>query len=283
MASWLFKGSQGCETRASLETRACVEAMLTTQRKKLILTRLTADGQIVAKDLALELGTSEDTIRRDLRELAREGKLQRVHGGALPASAAVGDLRAREQVSPEDKIELGRVGASMIRSNQVVILDGGTTALQVARQLAPDLHATIVTHSPTVAVEAAKHRYVDIIMLGGRLFRHSMVNVGATVIDAASRLRADIYFMGVTGVHPEAGLSTGDAEEAAVKRALHERAAETIVLASAEKLMAASPFLVTSLTEISLLVVPLKTPNSIVRALRAGGTQLRRAQGPTRP
>ena len=257
--------------------------MLTTQRKKLILTRLTADGQIVAKDLALELGTSEDTIRRDLRELAREGKLQRVHGGALPASAAVGDLRAREQVSPEDKIELGRVGASMIRSNQVVILDGGTTALQVARQLAPDLHATIVTHSPTVAVEAAKHPYVDIIMLGGRLFRHSMVNVGATVIDAASRLRADIYFMGVTGVHPEAGLSTGDAEEAAVKRALHERAAETIVLASAEKLMAASPFLVTSLTEISLLVVPLKTPNSIVRALRAGGTQLRRAQGPTRP
>jgi len=257
--------------------------MLTTLRKKLILTRLTADGQIVAKDLALELGTSEDTIRRDLRELAREGKLQRVHGGALPASAAVGDLRAREQVSPEDKIGLGRAGASMIRSNQVVILDGGTTALQVARQLAPDLHATIVTHSPTVAVEAAKHRCVDIIMLGGRLFRHSMVNVGATVIDAASRLRADIYFMGVTGVHPEAGLSTGDAEEAAVKRALHERAAETIVLASAEKLMAASPFLVTSLTEISLLVVPLKTPNSIVRALRAGGTQVRRAQGPTRP
>jgi DeoR/GlpR family transcriptional regulator of sugar metabolism len=260
----------------------CVEAMLTTQRKKLILTRLTDDGQIVAKDLALELGTSEDTIRRDLRELAREGKLQRVHGGALPASAAVGDLRAREQVSPKDKIELGRVGASMIRSNQVVILDGGTTALQVARQLAPDLHATVVTHSPTVAVEAAKHPYVDIIMLGGRLFRHSMVNVGATVIDAASRLRADIYFMGVTGVHPEAGLSTGDAEEAAVKRALHERAADTIVLASAEKLMAASPFLVTSLTEISLLVVPHKTPSGIVRALRAGGTQVRRAQKPPR-
>jgi len=252
--------------------------MLTSHRKRLILTRLTADGQIVAKDLALELGTSEDTIRRDLRELARDGKLQRVHGGALPASAAVGDLRVREQVSPKDKIELGSIGASMIRPNQVVILDGGTTALQVARQLAPNLRATIVTHSPTVAVEAAKHPYVDIIMLGGRLFRHSMVNVGAAVIDAASRLRADIYFMGVTGVHPDAGLSTGDAEEAAVKCALHERAAETVVLASAEKLMAASPFLVTSLTEISLLVVPSKTPDRIVRALRAGGVKVQRAQ-----
>jgi DeoR/GlpR family transcriptional regulator of sugar metabolism len=256
--------------------------MLTTQRKKLILIRLAADGQIVAKDLALELGTSEDTIRRDLRELAHDGKLQRVHGGALPASAAVGDLRVREQVSPKDKIELGRTGASMIRPNQVVILDGGTTALQVARQLAPDLRATIVTHSPTVAVEAAKHPCVDIIMLGGRLFRHSMVNVGAAVIDAASRLRADIYFMGVTGVHPDAGLSTGDAEEAAVKRALHERAAETVVLASAEKLMAASPFLVTSFAEISLLVVPPKTPNGVVRALRAGGTKVQRAQSAPR-
>jgi DeoR/GlpR family transcriptional regulator of sugar metabolism len=102
-------------------------------------------------------------------------------------------------------------------------------------------------------------------MLGGRLFRHSMFNVGAAVIDAASRLRADIYFMGVTGVHPDAGLSTGDAEEAAVKRALHERAAETVVLASAEKLMAASPFLVAAFAELGLLVVP-QTLTGIVRA-----------------
>src|SRR5580658_3335146 len=229
--------------------------MLTAQRKKLILSRLAAEGQIVAKDLAQELGTSEDTIRRDLRELAQDGKLQRVHGGALPASAAVGDLKVREQVSPRDKIELGRAGAAMIQPKQVVILDGGTTALQVASHLSPDLRATIVTHSPTVAVQASKHPYVDIIMLGGRLFRHSMVNMGAALIDAASRLRADIYFMGVTGVHPEAGLSTGDAEEAAVKQALHHRAAETVVLASSEKLLAASAFVVAPLSDISLLMV----------------------------
>ena len=252
--------------------------MLTAQRKKLILSRLAAEGQIVAKDLARELGTSEDTIRRDLRELAQSGKLQRVHGGALPASAAVADLKAREQVSSMDKIELGRAGAAMIHPKQVVMLDGGTTALQVACHLAPDLRATIVTHSPTVALEAAKHPYVDIIMLGGRLFRHSMVNVGAALVDAASRLRADLYFMGVTGVHPKEGLTTGDAEEAAVKRALHERTAETIVLASAEKLMAASPFLVTPLQEITLLVVPQKTPDRIVRTLRAADVKVERTK-----
>jgi DeoR/GlpR family transcriptional regulator of sugar metabolism len=249
--------------------------MLTTQRKKLLLARLAAEGQLVAKALALELGTSEDTIRRDLRELAAEGLLQRVHGGALPASAAMGDLAVREQVSTADKVALGRFGASLVKPGQVVILDGGTTALQVARHLAPGLRATIVTHSPTVAVELAQHAGIEILMLGGRLFRHSMVNVGAAVIDAASRLRADLFFLGVTGIHPDAGLSTGDAEEAAVKRALHERAAETVVLASPEKLMTASPFVVAPRAAASLLVVARGTPARVTRALRAGGVEVR--------
>jgi len=251
--------------------------MLPIQRTKLILSRLAADGQLVAKELAQELGTSEDTIRRDLRELAGLGQLQRVHGGALPASTAVADLQARQRISPADKIALGRAGAAMIQNGQVVILDGGTTAIQLARHLPSSLRATIVTHSPNVAVELAAHPRIEIIVLGGRLFRHSMVNVGASVIDAASRLRADLYFMGVTGVHPQAGLSTGDAEEAAVKRALHERAAQTVVLASSEKLLAASPFVVTPLQALSLLVVPHKTSDRVVRTLRAGGVKLQHA------
>jgi len=251
--------------------------MLTAQRKQLILSRLSSDRQVIAKDLANEWGISEDTIRRDLRELAAAGKLQRVHGGALPSSEAVGDLRVREQVSVDDKLALGRAGAALIHPGQVVILDGGTTSIQVARHLAPDLRATVVTHSPNVAVEVARHPHVEIIMLGGRLFRHSMVNVGAAVIDAASRLRADLYLMGVTGVHPEAGLSTGDAEESAVKRALHERAAETVVLASAEKLLAASAFVIAPLAELSLLVVPAGTPAKAVTALRGGRVKVVRA------
>jgi len=153
-------------------------------------------------------------------------------------------------------------------------VNGGTTALQVARHLAPGLRATVVTHSPTVAVELAPHAGIEVLMLGGRLFRHSMVNVGADVIAAASRLRADLFFLGVTGVHPDAGLSTGDAEEAAVKRALHERAAETVVLASPEKLMAASPFVIAPLAAASLLAVPRATPARVTRALRAGGVRV---------
>lgn len=251
--------------------------MLTAQRKQLILSRLATHGQIVAGELALELGTSEDTIRRDLRELAQQGKLQRVHGGALPASAATGDLRVRQQVSPDEKQALGRFGAQLIKPGQVVMLDGGTTAIQVARQLPADLRATVITHSPNVAVELAVHRHVEIIVLGGRLFRHSMVNVGASVIEAAARFRADLFIMGVTGVHPEAGLSTGDAEEADVKRALHARAAETVVLASSEKLLSASAFVIAPTKALSLLVVPDGTKPKTVAALRAGGVAVQKA------
>jgi DeoR/GlpR family transcriptional regulator of sugar metabolism len=235
--------------------------MLTTHRRRLILEKLHREGQVAAKDLSQELRLSEDTIRRDLRELAQEGLLQRVHGGALPASPAVADFAGRLALSTEGKAVLGRAAARMIQPGQVVILDGGTTTLQTARHLPRDLRATVVTHSPTIALELVEHPHVEVILLGGRLFKHSVVAVGAATIEAISRIRADLYFMGVTGIHPTAGLSTGDLEEAHVKRALSTSAAETIVLASPEKLNAASAFVIAPIKEANEIVVLRDTPN----------------------
>ena len=228
--------------------------MLTTHRKQQILSLLKRNGQVIAKDVSQSMGVSEDTIRRDLRELAQEGLLQRVHGGALPASPAVADFAGRELLTPDGKVAIGRAAAKMIQPGQVVILDGGTTARQVARHIPLDLKATVVTHSPTIALELVNHPDVEVILIGGRMFKHSVVAVGAAAIEAISQVHADIYFMGVTGIHPKTGLTTGDYEEAAVKRALSHAAAETIVLASSEKLNAASPYAVVSLAEISGII-----------------------------
>src|SRR5262249_34553541 len=156
------------------------------------------------------------------------GLLQRVHGGALPASPAMADYAGRRHVSPDAKIVIGRAAARLVQPGQVVILDGGTTAVQVARHLPRDLAAKIVTHSPSVAVELADHPSIEVEIIGGRLFKHSVVAVGAIAAEAIARVRADLYFMGVTGVHPEFGLTTGDAEEAAIKRLLSQHAAETM-------------------------------------------------------
>src|SRR5262245_57648734 len=131
--------------------------MLARQRKDYLLKVLQTQGQIVARDVSQELSLSEDTIRRDLRELAAAGKLQRVHGGALPSSPAVVDFAGRQQIASDAKVAIGRAAAKMIRRGQVVILDGGTTTLQIARHLPHDLHATVVTHSPTIAVALVEH------------------------------------------------------------------------------------------------------------------------------
>jgi DeoR/GlpR family transcriptional regulator of sugar metabolism len=251
--------------------------MLTSQRKEHILHVLHRDGQIVAKTLSRELGLSEDTIRRDLRELAHEGRLQRVHGGALPASPAVVDLAGRQQLATHAKIAIGRKAAEMVQDGHVVILDGGTTSAQVARHLPPGLRATVVTHSVTIAVELVTHPAVDVVVIGGHLFKHSAVTVGAAAIEALAHVRADYYFMGVTGIHLHEGLSTGDFEEAYVKRALSERAAETIVLATADKLGVASPYVISPVTEMSGMITERDVPDSVTAPFAALGVTITRA------
>ncbi len=251
--------------------------MLTTHRKQAILAALKRDGQVIAKTLSERFGVSEDTVRRDLRELAAEGLLQRVHGGALPASPATADLAQRQQIGMAAKTAIARRAAELIQPGQVVILDGGTTMVQLARQLPPALRATVVTHSPSVAVELAGHAGVEVVLIGGRLFKHSMVAVGAAAIEAIGHVRADLYFMGVTGVHPQAGLSTGDLEEAYVKRALAARAAEVIVPASAEKLHAASAYVIAEATAAHTLVVERDTPEALIAPLAALGIGVLRA------
>ncbi len=251
--------------------------MLTSQRKQYILGVLSRDGQVIAKRISQELDLSEDTIRRDLRELAQEGLLQRVHGGALPASPAVANFAKREDIYTDAKIAIGRTAASLIKPGQVVILDGGTTAVQIARHLSPTLQATIVTHSARTAVELVEHPSVEVVLIGGRLFKHSIVSVGAAAIEAINRIRADVYFMGVTGIHPEAGLSTGDYEEAYVKYTLCQRAAETFVLASQEKLGAASPYVIAPLSEVSGLIVEASVTNEVLLPYESLGLSIIRA------
>ena len=229
--------------------------MLTEQRKNYLLEILGKTGRIVAKDASRELSLSEDTIRRDLRELAGDGRLTRVHGGALPVSPSTGNLDARRDLATDEKAKLAAAASRLIKLGQVVFMDGGTTHLALIRRLAPDLKATIITHSPSIAAALEHHPAIETILIGGRLFRHSMVALGAETLEAISRMRADLCFLGVTGVHASEGLTTGDREEAAVKRAMVERAAETVVLATEDKLGAASAFRIVNVDKISTLIV----------------------------
>jgi DeoR/GlpR family transcriptional regulator of sugar metabolism len=245
--------------------------MLTRERKDHILALLRRDQRVVAKEVASELGLSEDTIRRDLRELAAEGVLQRVHGGALPLAPAMADLKGRAALSPEGKVAIGRAAANMVRPGQVVILDGGTTTSQMARHFPADLKATVVTHSPGIAALLVDHPGIDVELIGGRLYKHSGVATGAVAAEMIGRIRADLFFMGASAIHAELGCMTGDAEEAAIKRLLVSRSGETVLLASREKLGTVAPFSIVEMGGIDTLIVEADLPEEAVAPFRRDG------------
>ena len=247
-------------------------SLLAAQRRDLLLARLASDGRLVAKDLAVELGVAEDSVRRDLRELASAGLCQRVYGGALPVSPAIADYATRTGVAIGSKQRVAEAAVRLIEPGSTVLLDGGTTALSVVRALPADLTATVVTHSPTIAAALVDHPTVDVYVLGGRLFKHSAVTCGAAAAEAAQVVYADVFLLGVTGVHPDAGLTTGDPDEASMKRTLARRAADTYVLASSEKIGAASPFTVLPLASISGIMTDALMDHSVLQELERSGT-----------
>ncbi|MFF5505680.1 DeoR/GlpR family DNA-binding transcription regulator [Streptomyces roseolus] len=248
--------------------------MLAAERREHLLALLARDGKIVAKDVAADLRLSEDTVRRDLRDLAAEGLCQRVYGGALPVSPAVVDYDARQALASDAKRKVASLAAGLVRPGGSVILDGGTTALAVARALPRDLACTVITHSPTIATALIDHPRAELFLIGGRVFKHSAVTCGAAAVEAARNVSAELCLLGVTGVHPEAGLTTADADEAAMKRALSARAADTYVLASSEKIGTASPYRVLPWESITGLITDADPEDATVGRLRALGVDV---------
>lgn len=246
--------------------------MLTSQRKSLLMDLLRRDGQIVAKSVAQQLGLSEDTIRRDLREMAAEGLLQRVHGGALPINPVLPDFTARQSIDKSGKERIGAKAASLISAGHIVFLDGGTTTAEVAHRLA--VSCTVITHSPTIATLLAERTEVDVILIGGSLYRHSMVAIGATALHEIRQIRADIYFMGVTGIHLSEGLTTGHYEEAAIKRTIAERSSETYVLATREKIDVVSPYRVLPFEASTALITAPDVPADVKATYRKAGATI---------
>ncbi|MBR0556379.1 DeoR/GlpR transcriptional regulator [Ciceribacter sp. L1K23] len=248
--------------------------MLTTQRRQHILDVLKRDGRAIAGDLARELGLSEDTIRRDMRDMAAAGLLRRVHGGALPITPELPDFSSRRSVASSEKAKLGALALSLIKPGQTIFFDGGTTTAEIARRIPRDMAITVATHSPTIAAEFEHHDKVEVILIGGRLYRHSMVSVGVEAALTIDRLRPDIFFLGVTAIHPVHGLTTGDYEEAAIKRRIMERSRETFVPVTDDKIGAVSPCLIAPVETVTGVLVDAATPVERLDGLKETGVRL---------
>jgi DeoR/GlpR family transcriptional regulator of sugar metabolism len=248
--------------------------MLTDERRTLILDRLRTQGRVLAADLTAELDVSADTIRRDLRELDDAALLRRVHGGALPRHGDASPFASRERRAPEAKVSIARRAAQSVRDGQLVVLDGGTTTLELARALPDDLRASVVTTSPPIALALAAHPGLEVTVVGGTLRPHALVTVGAAAVEALRVIRADVVFLGVCGLHPEIGVTTEDLEERHVKAAMIEGAAEVVALADHDKLGTAMPVVVAPLSAVTHLVTDADVDEQALAPYRALGIEV---------
>ncbi|MBL8119026.1 MAG: DeoR/GlpR transcriptional regulator [Anaerolineae bacterium] len=251
--------------------------MLKEERQQHILATLKEQGKVVAAEISLALDVSEDTIRRDLNELAEAGLLRRVHGGAVARAATEAAYTARSQQQPDAKSAIARAAVSLLRDGQLILLDCGTSATQLARHIPLDLRATIVTINPLALVALAEHPHLELIMLGGALHKETMAIVGVEAAAALSRLRADICFLGVNGLHPEAGITDFSYEEAHLKRIMIENAAEVVALASGDKLGAVAPFVLGPSTALTHLVTTTDVADELLTPYHQQGITILRA------
>jgi DeoR family fructose operon transcriptional repressor len=204
------------------------------ERKIQILELLKSDQRVEVTRLAQLFEVSEDTVRRDLRDLQNQGLIVKTHGGALNHVAAPKSFEKRLEHASQCKASIGKAAASLVEEGECLLIDSGTTALSVARSLQVN-KARVLTNSLEVANAISQYSNIDLIVLGGRWDPlHQLV--GPVTVDQLSRYRVDKVFLGMPGLDIKHGITVPSEEEAAVKRAMIQIGQKVIGLADHTKL-----------------------------------------------
>lgn len=230
--------------------------MLKIERHDLIMRHINLHNRVLTSDLVSLLNVSEDTIRRDLQELCDGNRLIKVHGGALSKSYQSTfddvDVYAREA-----KICIAKKAINLIKDGMVILTGGGTTIIELVKQLPDHIEATFFTISPFVAIELAKYEKIEVILIGGLFSKNSQVSYGGHVISQLAEINADLCLLGTSALHPQSGLTDTDWEINQLKKTMLQSCKKSAVLCISEKLNTAQRLKVAPLGHISYLVTEL--------------------------
>jgi DeoR/GlpR family transcriptional regulator of sugar metabolism len=250
------------------------------QRRSAIIEELARQRLVKISDLSQRFGVSEVSIRRDLERLEMLGMLKRVHGGAVvPPSAAAGLAggTAAPKVSPA-KERIGRAAAQLIRPGDRLILDSGTTVLQVARNISGDLlttgNLTIITSSLPIVHELGAWKSIHLLLLGGIYLPEWQVVVGPQTIANLANLHADKVFLGADGMTLAHGVTTANVLEAEVDRAMIKASSEVILVAESSKIGGVGLTTILPLEGVHKLITDEAAPPAFVSALRDAGMEV---------
>ena len=251
--------------------------LLLRERQGIIRKRLAEEGRVIAADLAQEFRISEDTIRRDLREMAAAGFCRRVYGGALPAAGDDDTLLKRLSDKPERKDALARATVSRFKPGMTLFIDAGTTNLAIAQAIPAGLPLTVITNAPMVAAALLDRPEVEVVMLGGRLDRKSGAVLGAKAMQEAANFHPEICVLGSCGLDLENGITAAFYEEAEFKRFVASRSRAVMVVVTNDKLSTAAPYSVVPLARLAQAVIEGDADENEAAALTAAGIETLRA------
>jgi DeoR family transcriptional regulator of aga operon len=252
--------------------------LLGEERKRKIAQIVESEGRVIVAELVKRFGLSEVTIRTDLEALASTGAVVRVHGGAIKPGETNHDspLEFKETLHHAEKARIARAAAGLIRPAQTIILDSGTTTVEIARQIRKQVikPLTIVTNALPVALELGSVKEFTVIMLGGILRPMSCSLVGPQAEREMSQMNADHLFLGVGGMDPEMGLFTPDILEAQLNATMIRVAKEVTVVADSSKFRQRSLSVIAKTELIHRVITDEGVDQAIVASLRKRGIEV---------
>lgn len=248
--------------------------MLKEERLNYILSALSQKQKVLTLKLSEDLRVSEDTIRRDLKELAEKGQLKKVHGGAIALSLNPFDYRDREVYALDQKKALAAKAVQLIKPKSVNIIDGGTSNLELVRAIPKNLEACIFTNSIPIASELADHPHMEVVFAGGKVLKKAQVTVGEEAIRTFSGLHADTCFLGVRSIHHQIGITEIDWEETQVKRVMLQAARKVVSLLIPEKIETVNPYVIGGSNKLSTLVSSLSETDQRLLPYQALGLEI---------
>lgn len=244
--------------------------MLKKERQAYILRQVSLHNSVLSADLSISINVSEDTIRRDLNELADSGKIIKVHGGALSKSFNSFYLRS-DVYKVDNKKLVAEKAVSLIKDGMFVLTGGGTTIIEMARLLPENLKATFLTGSIPAAYEYAQHPSIEVIFIGDKISKKSQIAVGGEAINKIKHIKADLCILGINAIDPEHGITDNDWDIAQLKKAMIDAASKTVILTISEKLHSYQRIRICGVNDIDYFITELDPDNKILDPFRLNG------------
>lgn len=251
--------------------------MFAEERQEKIMQMLSKTSSLKVTELADSFNVSESTIRRDLQEMELNGMLTRTHGGAVVKSRTSFEpsFKEKEMEKHDEKVGIGAIAASMIEDGDTIILDSGTTSLEIARHITSH-NITVITNSIDIASELSVRDDIELIVAGGNLRKNTRAMVGHITEHILNNFRVDKAFIGANGISIEEGITTPNFIEAQTKKAMINVANRVIISADSSKFNKVCFSVICPLRAVSTIITSSDLDESIIKEYKDSGVEILR-------